>query len=271
MDTRRPPRTGSRPADGPPVRLTAEPHVLRVTLSRPDRQNSLSGPVLDALTAALDRAVADPECRVLLIEGSGGTFCTGLDFDEAGADLADGGPATGAGQGGAAFLALMRRFGTAPVAVVASVDGRVAGGGVGLAAAADLVLATERSRFSLPEALWGLLPCCVLPALMRRTGFQPAYAMALSTQPVSARRAEEFRLVDEVVPDPDAAVRRLLVRLTRLDPRTIGELKRYARALWFTGEETDAFALAEFTRAVASPVARRRITDYTTARQLPWE
>jgi polyketide biosynthesis enoyl-CoA hydratase PksH len=251
------------------VRLTAEPHVLRATLNSPDGLNSLSGGALDALTAALDRAEADPDCRVLLIEGSGGTFCTGLDFGEAASDLAD--DTSEAGQGGEAFLTLMRRFGETPLAVVACVDGRVAGGGVGLAAAADLVIATERSEFSLPEALWGLVPCCVLPVLVRRTGYQPAYAMALSTQPVSARRAADFRLVDEVVPDPDAAVRRLLVRLTRLDPATIGELKRYFRAMWFTTEETDAFALREFTRLIGSPVARRRITDYTTTRRLPWE
>jgi polyketide biosynthesis enoyl-CoA hydratase PksH len=251
------------------VRLTAEPHVLRATLNSPDGLNSLSGGALDALTAALDRAEADPDCRVLLIEGSGGTFCTGLDFGEAASDLAD--DTSEAGQGGEAFLTLMRRFGKTPLAVVACVDGRVAGGGVGLAAAADLVIATERSEFSLPEALWGLVPCCVLPVLVRRTGYQPAYAMALSTQPVSARRAADFRLVDEVVPDPDAAVRRLLVRLTRLDPATIGELKRYFRAMWFTTEETDAFALREFTRLIGSPVARRRITDYTTTRRLPWE
>jgi polyketide biosynthesis enoyl-CoA hydratase PksH len=251
------------------VRLTAEPHVLRATLSSPDGLNSLSGDALDALGAALDRAEADPECRVLLIEGSGGTFCTGLDFEEAAGDPAGG--ASQAGRGGAEFLALMRRFGETPLAVVACVDGRAAGGGVGLAAAADLVIATERSEFSLPEALWGLVPCCVLPVLVRRTGFQPAYAMSLSTQPVSARRAADFRLVDEVVPDPDAAVRRLLVRLTRLDPATIGELKQYFRAMWFTTEDTDAFALREFTRLIDSPVARRRITDYTTTRRLPWE
>ncbi|MFE1950796.1 MULTISPECIES: enoyl-CoA hydratase-related protein [Streptomyces] len=247
------------------VRLTAQPHVLRVTLASADGLNSLGGGTLRALEAALDRAEADPECRVLVIEGSGGTFCTGLDFEEAVTD------ASGADQGGAAFLALMRRLGRTPLAVVACVDGRVAGGGVGLAAAADLVIATERSEFSLPEALWGLVPCCVLPVLVRRTGYQPAYAMALSTQPVPARRAAEFRLVDEVVPDPEAAVRKLLVRLTRLDPVTIGELKRYFQAMWFTTQDTDEFALREFTRLIDSPVARRRITDYTTTRRLPWE
>ncbi|MEU3838580.1 enoyl-CoA hydratase-related protein [Streptomyces sp. NPDC028635] len=251
------------------VRLTPEPHVLRVTLASPDGLNSLSGEVLAALEAALDRAEADPDCRVLLLEGSGGTFCTGLDFEEAAGDLAGG--EVRAGQGGEAFLALMRRFGETPVAVVACVDGRATGGGMGLAAAADLVIATERSEFSLPEALWGLVPCCVLPVLVRRTGFQVAYSMALTTQPVPARRAAEYRLVDEVVTDPDVAVRRLLVRLTRLDPVTMGELKRYARTLWFTTQETDAFALREFTRLIDAPVARRRITDYTTARRLPWE
>ncbi|MER7234253.1 enoyl-CoA hydratase-related protein [Streptomyces olivaceus] len=264
------------PSVGPPLdrpyralRVIRESAVLRVTLTRPERQNSIDADVLDELGKALDQAESDPSCAVLVLEGADGVFCSGLDFGAAADELADGG--TGMAAGGEAFLALMRRFTTAPVVVVACVDGRATGGGVGLAAASDFVLATERSTFSLPEALWGLVPCCVLPFVIRRTGLQKAYGMALGTRPVAAGDAERWGLVDEVCADPDRAVRRLLVRLTRIDPVTVGELKRYARAMWFATEETEEYALREFTRLMSSPVARQRVESLTTAQRLPWE
>ncbi|MCZ9353751.1 enoyl-CoA hydratase-related protein [Streptomyces mutabilis] len=249
--------------------MTRESAVLYATLARPERQNSIDADVLDELGRALDQAESDPSCAALVLEGADGVFCSGLDFGAAAGELAAGG--TGMAAGGEAFLALMRRFTTAPVVVISCVDGRATGGGVGLAAASDFVLATERSRFSLPEALWGLLPCCVLPFVIRRTGLQKAYGMALGTRPVAARDAERWGLVDEVSADPNETVRRLLVRLTRIDPVTVGELKRYVRAMWFTTEETEEHALREFTRLMSSPVARQRVESLTTAERLPWE
>src|SRR5262245_7328835 len=99
------------------------------------------------LHAALDEAERSPDCRVLVLEGGDGVFCTGLNLEEAAAT-------TTPEEGGAEFFALLKRFTTTPRAVVAKVDGKVSGGGVGLAAASDFVYATERSTFGLPEALW---------------------------------------------------------------------------------------------------------------------
>ncbi|WP_210732778.1 enoyl-CoA hydratase-related protein [Streptomyces sp. RKND-216] len=253
---------------GTALRVTRESAVLRVTLNRPERQNSLDGAVVDELGHALTRAESDPDCVMMALEGAGGIFSTGLDFSSAAAEVSGG---ASMAAGGEAFLNLMRRFTTARVVVVSCVDGRAAGGGVGLAAASDFVFATGRSRFSLPEALWGLLPCCVLPFLVKRTGLQRAHTMALGTQPVSAREAERWGLVDEVVDDPEHALQRLLVRTTRIDPVTVGELKAYMRALRPDTEETEEHALREFTRLMSSPVVRRRVGSLATAGRLPWE
>jgi polyketide biosynthesis enoyl-CoA hydratase PksH len=154
---------------------------------------------------------------------------------------------------------------------VSTVDGRVAGGGVGLAAASDFVYATGRSTFALPEALWGLLPCCVLPFLIRRVGFQKAYAMTLSTQPVSAAEAAGCHLVDHVADSPEDAVRRLAYRLSKLDGVVIGEAKRYLATLWEVSKETERTAVAELDRLMATPAVRGRLAEYATAGTFPWE
>ena len=145
------------------------------------------------------------------------------------------------------------------------------GGGVGLVAASDLVYATERSSFGLPEALWGLLPCCVLPFLIRRVGYQPAHAMTLSTMPVPALRAERYHLVDEVVEDADPVLRRLAVRLSKLDGHTVGDAKRYLGRMWPPPGDPERVATAEFARLVSSPAVQRRIANFANHQQMPWE
>lgn len=245
------------------VRETS-PAVLTVTLNRPAQHNSLTQGLLEEIHAALDRAERAPDCRLVVLEGSDGVFCSGMDFEEAAA------PAWGS-RSGEAFLGLLKRFTSIPRVVVSKVDGRVAGGGVGLAAASDFVYATERSQFSLPEALWGLLPCCVLPFLIRRVGFQKAYSMALSTLPVGAAQAERIHLVDQLCEPPDEAIRKLSFRLSKLEEATIRELKRYCARLWTLSEETENAALDQLARLMSSTVVQRNLADFVQRGTFPWE
>jgi polyketide biosynthesis enoyl-CoA hydratase PksH len=242
--------------------------VLRVVLARPERQNSIDGALLAELGAVLDRAERTAGLRILSLEGAGPVFCSGMDFVAAarGPELGEVGA-----RGGAAFFDLLQRFTTLPRVVVSRVDGRVTGGGVGLVAASDLVYATERSSFGLPEALWGLLPCCVLPFLIRRVGFQPAYAMTLSTLPVSAREAERIRLVDAVVDPADDPLRQLGARLTRIDDVTIADCKRYFGQVWPSASQARTAAIAELGRLMSSPAVQSRIANFASHQRLPWE
>ncbi|WP_406284362.1 enoyl-CoA hydratase-related protein [Streptomyces sp. NBC_00209] len=260
---------GPRAVDFRALRVTSEPGILRVALHRPGRSNSIDPVMIAELHQALDLAEANDDCRLVVIEGGDGVFSTGMDLVEAGgSELPDDASAR---EGAERFLGLLRRFTTIPRIVVAKVDGQAAGGGVGLVAAADFVYATERSRFSLPEALWGLLPCCVAPFLIRRTGFQKAYAMTLSTQPVDALRAASFQLVDEVAEDPEPLVRRLAFRSSKLDGVTLGDLKRYYRRQWFLSDAHEEAAVEEFARLITSDGVRGRLQDFAQHQRLPWE
>ncbi|HEX4954742.1 MAG TPA: enoyl-CoA hydratase-related protein [Thermoanaerobaculia bacterium] len=250
-------------AEGLLVRATA-PAVLTLTLDRPAQGNGLTPALLREIQAALDQAEATTACRMVVLEGRDGVFSTGMDFEQAAAE--DGGS-----DGGAAFLALLERLTRLPRVVVAKVDGRAAGGGVGLAVACDFVFATERSQFSLPEALWGLLPCCVLPFLIRRVGFQKAYAMTLATLPIGAAEAERIHLVDQRTEDPDEPIRRLAFRLSKIDPTTLGRAKRHFCSLWSLSPEVERAALAELAELMASPLVRRNIAAFVRERKLPWE
>lgn len=268
------------------LRVRADPDVLWITVHRPESDNALSAGMMAEFEAALDEAERSPRCRMIVIQGGPRSFCTGLDL--AAVSASDGGEGEDgegpdgrreaavhakAQTGAEDFLHLLRRLTEIPRVVVARVEGRAVGGGVGLVAASDIVLAGERSSFGLPEALWGLLPCCVLPYLIRRTGFQSAYAMALSTLPVDAREAHRTGLADQLVAADggEAAIRRLRGRIGRLDPATVGLLKAYARRMWFLTEETERAAVAQFTGLMTGSPARDRIAGFTTNGTLPWE
>lgn len=250
------------------LRVEESPGCVRVTLSRSRNQNTINRDLLDDLHLALDAAEHSPACRMVVLEGENGVFCTGMDFTE----LVEAGEARATPEkDGQAFMDLLKRFTTIPRVVVCSIDGRTTGGGVGLVAASDFAFATERSQFSLPEALWGLLPCCVLPFLIRRVGFQKAYTMALSTLPVTARQAERFSLVDEVHDEPDVPVRRLQARVLRLEEQNIGELKAYFRSMWFMSEDTEAAAVREFAFLMGSSAVKDKIENFVIRQKLPWE
>lgn len=225
--------------------------IVAATIHRPDRRNSIDEELLRELSQLLDDAESEDGVRVVVIEGENGLFCSGMDLEDA-----SGGPAADR------FMQLLSRLASVPLITVAKVDGSALGGGVGIAAACDLVVATPRSQFGLPEALWGMLPCCVLPYLIRRTGVQPAYRMALTTRNITASEGLAIHLVDEVSETPDEAIRQLVLRSTRIDPSTIADLKRFVRTNWIIDDSCEQDAVREITRLAALESVRERIESF---------
>ena len=189
--------------------LRQAPRQLMVTISRPHRRNSIDSTLIRELGAALDLAEQSADCRTVVLQGAPGLFCTGMDFEEVTAHAdAQASETIRISE----YLSLLKRFTLSPKVIVSRLDGKVIAGGTGLVAASDLVLSTKRTEFSLSEALWGLLPCCVLPFLMRRVGFQKAYSMTLTTRSLSATEAHAIHLVDELTNDLDESLRKQFVK-----------------------------------------------------------
>lgn len=249
------------------ILVDSTPRVVTITLNRPERNNSISASLLRDITAALDAAERSASCRAVILQGRPGLFCTGMDFVEAAeapGDARDMMAIDG-------YMALLKRFAASPKPIIAKLDGKVVAGGVGFAAACDLVIATPRTEFSLSEALWGILPCCVIPFLIRRVGFQKAYAMTLTTRTWSAIEAAAIHLVDEVTEAPDESIRKLMLRLGLLEDETILGLKSYFREMWLLSPEMEQAAVAEISRLTAKPRVREGIKNYVTTGRFPWE
>ncbi len=254
----------TQPSGYQTIAVVQELLATRITLNRPEAQNSITPAMLTELSAALEAAASDTECRLIVLDAAGPAFCVGMDVGSA----ADSRPDE---VGGAAFYSLLHRLSTHPKVVVAAVAGRVVGGGVGLAAACDYVWATPDSSFALPEMLWGLLPCCVLPFVILRSGVQFARSMTLSTLPVDADLAWQRGLVDQVLPGFDAPLRALSYRLSKVDPRTVRAGKEYLRKLWVLDDRTEQLVISEFAAMMSSDVVAERMGDFAATRRAPWE
>ncbi|MBZ5708978.1 enoyl-CoA hydratase/isomerase family protein [Nannocystis pusilla] len=173
-----------------------------------------------ALAGAVEQAVA-AAARALVIASEAAEFCAGMDLAAA---LKTGtGPMRAAMERYAGCLELLA---SAPLATIAVVTGAASGGGVGLAAACDLVIAGPSATFALPELRYGLVPAVILPALEARIGARRTRRLALTGEVVTAAQAEPWGLVDVVAAEPNSALRGLLRSLLRARPQAVATLKR---------------------------------------------
>ncbi|ANU44640.1 enoyl-CoA hydratase [Enterocloster clostridioformis] len=234
-----------------------------ITFNRVEHQNSINMALLQELNMALDMAQAKPRCKVVVLKGQNGVFCTGMDFNEAVRKQTE--------SGSQPYMKTLRRLAAIPKIIVSIVDGKVMAGGVGFAAASDLVIATSRAQFSLSEAIWGLLPSVVLPYLIRRIGFQSAYRMTLTTMPVYAEEARQLHLADVVSETPEETLRLYLRRLSRLDEQTIDDIKRYFKSIWIITQQMEERASAETDRLSSEPRVIENIYNYVTYEKFPWQ
>lgn len=199
--------------------------VARVALNRPGVGNAYDGAMIDGLHAAMDALLAGPPVRAVLVTGNGRHF-------QAGADLAWLN-AVRAGDRAANIDASRRtagavdRFNRLPVPTVALVQGFCVGGGTGLVAACDVVIAAEDSKFAISEVRWGLHPGIIVPQLVDAIGARHLRRYALSGERFGADEARRIGLVHEVVPSADleAAGERLIAQLLENGPKAIATTK----------------------------------------------
>ncbi|MGH3467493.1 MAG: enoyl-CoA hydratase-related protein [Thermocrispum sp.] len=216
-------------------------------------------PVIDLrLAEELAAVIEATTARYVTLEGPPGDFCEGLDLEALSRPTGVAEPTL------RGYATLLRAVQEAPCPVVALVDGVALGGGLGLVAAADLVLATPRSTFGLPEVVAGLGPAVALPYVAQRTGLARARLLALDGGSVNAARAMKAGLVDEVVPDLEAALAAHAGRLLRTDRNAQRHLKGIAAALRTPGSEADArrrFLALHHTDSTRTRIARLAAGD----------
>ena len=230
--------------------------VEYLTLNRPEVRNAFNEPVIAELTAwaeATRGAAARGEIRVAVIAGAGTVFCAGADVAWMArtvtyTEVENVGDATAMSR---MFAAIDRL----PLPVIGRIQGAALGGGAGLAAVCDIVVAGDEALFGFTETKLGILPAVISPFALAKIGRSAARELFLTGARFSAARAKEIGLVHAVVPgaELDAAVDRYVAELLTAGPEAIAAAKALIAAVW--GRSTD-----EATAVTAAAIAARRVS-----------
>ena len=205
--------------------------VARITLNRPDRLNSFTAAMHEELKGALNE-IAD--ARVIILTGAGRGFCAGQDLNDRAVTSGDH-PVDLGMTVETAWNPLVRKITSLPQPVIARVNGVAAGAGANIALACDLVVAARSAKFIQSFSAIGLIPDSGGTwALPRLVGQARAMGLALTGEPLSAEKAEEWGLIWKCVDDEalDTEVDAIARKLASLPPLGLAAIKEMIRASW---------------------------------------
>lgn len=223
--------------------------VERLTLNRPEVRNAFNAQLIAELSAWAADARADRDRRVVVLAGAGKAFCAGADvaWMAATIDLTE-----AENQRDATAMARMfASLDALPVPLVGRIHGAALGGGAGLAAVCDIVVADEETMFGFTEVKLGILPAVISPFALAKIGPSAARELFLTGARFSAARAREIGLVHAVVPAArlDEAVNAYVGELLTAGPEAIAAAKQLIAQVW-EASVPDATSIA--VKAIAS-------------------
>ncbi len=239
--------------------------VIEVTINRPEARNAMSKAAAEGISAAMDRLEAEDSLRCAILTGAGGTFCSGMDLK---GFLAGEHPTVpGRGFGGLTDW-------TPKKPVIAAVDGYALAGGMELALACDMIVANTDARFGVPEVKRGLVAggggVVKLPRLLP----QPlAMELALTGDPITARRAYDLGLVNRITDGPAIeAARELAAAIAANGPLAVIASKGIVRDSWlWPADEVLARQMPYIQHVFASEDAREGATAFAQKRKPEWK
>lgn len=205
------------------LRVAVGGGAARIMLNRPERRNALSLELMEEMLAALEAVSADRAVRAIVIEGAGQAFSAGHDLSEM------------IGREDAFFgllfdrcTAMMQMLHDLPQPVIAKVHGIATAAGCQLVAACDLAVAAEGTRFATPGVKIGLFCSTPMVPVSRAVGRKRAMQMLLTGEPIDARTALDWGLVNRVVPpdELEPAVLDLVDAIARSSAYTVATGKR---------------------------------------------
>ncbi|MDQ3564209.1 MAG: enoyl-CoA hydratase-related protein [Pseudomonadota bacterium] len=245
--------------------------VCTLMLQRPERHNALDADLIGALLSHLQALEHDPTVRVVILTGSGESFCSGGDLDWFTA-LASPEPESH-GDEIKDFAPLLRTLHGLSKPSIARIQGPAYGGGVGLIACCDLAIASDSARFALTELRLGLLPAMIAPYILQAIGTRETRRLAISAEAIDAGEALRIGLLHQVVKpsELDRALDIQIERVLKSAPEAIAEFKRltvnYSPLPHGDFDTVEAF----LARLRSSPEAREGIAAFVEKRKPSWQ
>jgi methylglutaconyl-CoA hydratase len=245
--------------------------VEHVTLNRPDLRNAFNDEVVAELRQWAEGLHQDPGVRVVVLAGAGKVFSAGADASWM-ARMADASEAENE-QDALATTAMLRAINTLPVVVIGRIHGAALGGGSGLAAVCDIVVAEAGAIFGFTETKLGILPAMISPFVLPKIGVSHARALFLTGARFDAAKAQAIGLVHTVVPAEqlDAAVGEAVREALSAAPTGIAAAKRLIPQVTGRAPEDVASLTAKTIAAQrVSPEGQDGLRAFLEKRQPGW-
>ena len=237
-----------------PLQVEREGPVARVILARPAVRNAFDAAVIAALREAFETLSAEPPSALhgVVLAGEGPVFCAGADVEWMRAAVAL--SVEENERDARTMQAMFDAIDGCPVPVIARVQGAALGGGMGLCATADVVVATADATFGFTETKLGIIPAVISTYVVPKIGLSHARALFSTGERFDAERALRIGLVHEIVPDEAALDERIAALLGEL--RSAGpSASRAAKALV---REIAALGPSEARRHTPRHIAQQR-------------
>lgn len=259
------------------IEVEREENLTWLTLNRPDSLNAMSRQLIREVSDFFQNLPDDKQTRVVVLRGAGRAFCAGLDLKETGSRQEDGARSeapsvVGGLRGQREVSEIVMHMRRAPQPIIAAVHGPAAGGGFGMALAADVRVAGESARMNAAFIRIGLSACDIGVSyfLPRLIGASIASELLLTGDFIGAERAEKLGLVSQVVPDDqlESAARDLAGRMLRNSPAGLRLTKECLKLSLDAGSLEQVIAMEDRNQilAVHSADFREGVTAFLQKR-----
>lgn len=250
--------------------ITHDGPVVRVQLNRPDVRNAFNEHLIAELTAWATAAPAS-QARIAILSGSGKVF-------SAGADLEWMSRMVGASReenvdDARAMARMFQALDALPLPLIGRIHGAALGGGVGLAAICDIVVAADDAVFGLTEAKLGILPAVISPFVLAKIGKSAARELFLTAARFSAARAREIGLVHAVVPerDLDTTIDAYVHELLTSAPQAVASAKALiAQVHGRQAREVESLTAETIARHRVGEEGQAGMRAFLEKRKAPW-
>lgn len=229
--------------------------VLYITLNRVEKHNAFDDHLLLELQKILEAADDDPMVRLIVLKANGPSFCAGADLNwmQRMVEMNE----VDNFQDAQILARLMHTLYHLSKPTLSLVQGAAFGGGAGLAAASDIVIASEKARFCFSEVKLGLIPAVISPYVIRAVGARIASWLFISAEILTAEKARELQLVHYVFPHEAllANAQSIINQLSKLPPEAQQLSKQLVREV---ADHPIDEALCDLT---AKRIAKRRVSQ----------
>lgn len=255
-----------------PLKIERAGGVARVVMSRPEVHNAFDEALIAALTEAFRALEADDAVRVVVLAGEGKSFSAGADLNWMQRQSAA--PLEANLEDARRLAELFRTIATCGKPTIARVHGAALGGGMGLASACDICVASRAASFATSEVKFGIIPSAISPYVIRAIGQRQATRYFQTAERITAQRAWELGLVHELAADDalDAAVEQVVSALLAGGPKAQTAAKELIRAV--ADRPISAEVIEDTARRIATlratPEAKEGLSAFLEKRPAGW-